>query len=287
MSIYCNRCGASNADGTYYCTSCGSRLEADPAEVNAQDTAAPGEGFSEANAPEAGGQSNYFTSPEAESRGAQNDGRGAYDPRETPGERPAAEPGGGYTPPDSYYTPPNSGPDYGYGYQQGYGAQPPADVPPGPGSYYSVMSVLAYIGSFIVLAIPVAGFIVGIVWACGGSKKKNRVNLARAYLILAVIGGILLIVFGAAIGSLFAYSGVFEDYYPENYRSYYSSNGGDYYRGYDEGYYTGYDDGFYFGYDSGYADGEYGAYDASYYDDYSYYFGYDYDSDVYDYVYGY
>ncbi|MPM97772.1 hypothetical protein SDC9_144949 [bioreactor metagenome] len=53
------------------------------------------------------------------------------------------------------------------------------------------MSVGGYVGSIIVMSIPLIGFIFMIVWACGGTANRNRVNLARAYLILLIIAVVL------------------------------------------------------------------------------------------------
>lgn len=54
------------------------------------------------------------------------------------------------------------------------------------------LGVGAFFGSLLLMLIPVVGFVVQIIWAIG-SKNANRRNLARAFLILSVIGFALLI----------------------------------------------------------------------------------------------
>ena len=41
-----------------------------------------------------------------------------------------------------------------------------------------------FVGSLLLLALPVAGFIIAIVWASGGAFNLNRRNLARGYLLI-------------------------------------------------------------------------------------------------------
>lgn len=69
----------------------------------------------------------------------------------------------------------------------------------------AVMSTGAYIGSIILMSIPLVGFILMIVWSFGGTYNLNRRNLARAVLILTVIGIALTILIGV-LGGFAAYS---------------------------------------------------------------------------------
>ena len=62
------------------------------------------------------------------------------------------------------------------------------EQPPPQGSPFAVMSVGGFIGSSILMAIPVIGWIFCIVWACGGCRNHNRRNFARATLIFVAIG---------------------------------------------------------------------------------------------------
>jgi hypothetical protein len=48
----------------------------------------------------------------------------------------------------------------------------------------AVLSVGGFISSIILLSIPALGFILKVVWSCGGCHNHNRRNLARAYLVL-------------------------------------------------------------------------------------------------------
>ena len=95
---------------------------------------------------------------------------------------------------------------------------PPVNVPQQPvfmgnerpprGSRYAVVGTMNFLGSFLLLFIPVVGLIIAIVWAIG-SGNQNKRNFARAYLILMVIGialGILLyFVISSLVGSFFGY----------------------------------------------------------------------------------
>ncbi len=60
----------------------------------------------------------------------------------------------------------------------------------------SVMSTGAFLGTILLMGIPLAGFILTIVWACGGTQNLNRRNFARANLILAAIG---LVIYGVIV----------------------------------------------------------------------------------------
>lgn len=63
-------------------------------------------------------------------------------------------------------------------------------VPP-KGSAYEPISTGGYIGIFLLLSVPVVGWIFAIVWACGGCKKINKRNMCRAMLIMTLIGIII------------------------------------------------------------------------------------------------
>ena len=55
-------------------------------------------------------------------------------------------------------------------------------------SPYSVLSTWGFVGSLLLMAIPLVGLILTIVWASGGAYNLNRRNLARGYLVLMGIG---------------------------------------------------------------------------------------------------
>lgn len=83
---------------------------------------------------------------------------------------------------------------------------------PSSDSKYAVMSVGGYMGSMFVMGIPVIGWLIAIIWACGGSKKVNRRNLARATIIFTIIIFGIFALIGFAINSLvkMAWKGISE-----------------------------------------------------------------------------
>lgn len=64
------------------------------------------------------------------------------------------------------------------------------------------MTIGMYIGAFFLMCIPIANFILLIVWAAGGTVNQSKRNLARAVLILygicIVLGIVLAIAFGTS-----------------------------------------------------------------------------------------
>jgi hypothetical protein len=77
-----------------------------------------------------------------------------------------------------------------------------ANTAPPKGSRYAAMGTLAYIGTFILFAIPIVGLIFCIKWAFGKNGNINRRNLSRAYLIFTVIAIVLTIIGFILISSL-------------------------------------------------------------------------------------
>jgi ribosomal protein L40E len=90
------------------------------------------------------------------------------------------------------------------------------ETPPPKGSRYAPISSMGIALSIIAMNIPVIGFILTIIWASGGSKKITRRNLARAQLILILIGIILAFVFALLVRFAFAdtITKIFENMYP-------------------------------------------------------------------------
>lgn len=89
-------------------------------------------------------------------------------------------------------------------YQQPY-QQPPYGQPYPQQAYTEEpISTGSYMLMFLLLMIPIVNLLCLIVWACGGSNKKNKVNLSRAMLfwmlIGAVIGGIIALAGGMLFG---------------------------------------------------------------------------------------
>ncbi len=52
---------------------------------------------------------------------------------------------------------------------------------------YRVLSSLGFMGSLILLSIPIMGQLIALVWALGGCLNRNRRNLARAVIYLQLI----------------------------------------------------------------------------------------------------
>ncbi len=73
-------------------------------------------------------------------------------------------------------------------------------VPP-HGSKYEPISTWGYIGIFLLTCIPIVGLIFTIIWAFGGCRKINKRNMARASLILTLIGLIFVAIIGFAVKS--------------------------------------------------------------------------------------
>lgn len=82
----------------------------------------------------------------------------------------------------------------------------PADRKPPKGSPYAVLGSWSFVGTMLLMCIPVVGFILTIVWACGGAHNQNRRNYARSvlllYAILIVIYLLLVFVVGVSFDSL-------------------------------------------------------------------------------------
>ena len=77
-----------------------------------------------------------------------------------------------------------------------------ADAPPPSGSKYELISTGGFIGIMLLMCIPIVGQILMIVWACGGCRKIQKRNLARASLIMFVIGLIISLLIGFAVKKL-------------------------------------------------------------------------------------
>ena len=65
------------------------------------------------------------------------------------------------------------------------------------------MGIGSFMGSLFLLSLPIAGFIIMIVWACGGCQNENKRNLARAMLIwmgISIVVSIAVFIILAAYG---------------------------------------------------------------------------------------
>lgn len=100
-----------------------------------------------------------------------------------------------YTPPvQPIYAQPPVQPVYApYPYQA---PAPSGDAPPPDGSKYAAISGKGYLGIMLLMCIPILGLILTVIWACGGCKKLNKRNMARASLtMLAILIVLLLVLF--------------------------------------------------------------------------------------------
>ena len=68
-----------------------------------------------------------------------------------------------------------------------------AEPRPGKKSPYAPMSGIGMAVQLFLMSIPVLGLILSILWACGVCRKIARRSLARAWLILLIIGILLLV----------------------------------------------------------------------------------------------
>ena len=75
-------------------------------------------------------------------------------------------------------------------------------VPP-KGSKYDPITTGGYIGIMLLMCIPIVGIILMIIWACGGCKKINKRNLARASLIMMAVGFIISLILGFVVKTVF------------------------------------------------------------------------------------
>ncbi len=72
---------------------------------------------------------------------------------------------------------------------------------PPQGSPCAVISSWSYVGTILLMGLPIAGLILTIVWACGGAHNINRRNLARANLLIMMLVAILYIVIAICVAA--------------------------------------------------------------------------------------
>jgi hypothetical protein len=73
------------------------------------------------------------------------------------------------------------------------------------------VSIGDWIVSYILMGIPLVGFIMLIVWAFGSDAPQSKKNWARANLILMVIGFVIMIILYATIFAAAMSSGALDD----------------------------------------------------------------------------
>lgn len=171
---FCKQCGAELMEGSRFCTNCGSEellAAAEPAVSSGEQTlrAEPQPAYQQPTY----AQPSYVGSER----------------REPAASAQAASNAGGYQ----------------SAYQQGqsaYGSNHQPQYTPPAAQQSAVMSTGQFLGTLLLLMIPIAGFILMLVWAFGGTDNLNRRNLARAKLILVAIGLVLAILCSILFGAL-------------------------------------------------------------------------------------
>jgi len=161
MAKFCTGCGAAVQDDLRFCTECGAPLDA-------AEAAAAAPGGNSAPPPQSagyGGQSPAYGAPQPSSYG----------------------PGPAYGPARRGNGPPPEAP------------RPPARKAPGPNSPYAPISTWGFVGTMLLMSIPIVGLVLAIVWAFGGCRKINKRNLSRAFLILMAIGLVFSLITGLIV----------------------------------------------------------------------------------------
>lgn len=70
-----------------------------------------------------------------------------------------------------------------------------SDIPPA-GSKYELITAGGYIGIFLLMGLPLIGFLLTVIWACGGCRKLQKRNLARATLIMMAVALVISLILG-------------------------------------------------------------------------------------------
>lgn len=213
MANFCTGCGAPLSEGKKFCTECGTPVTEVAAEVMAENTVAI--------VPEAGPEISADTVAEAVAVTEAE----PIQPLEAP--KPQPQPQVSYQQPQAQAAYQQVQPQAAYQQQTTYQqprqqtvyAQPVsqpvqaravqappvygADVPPAKGSKYEPITAWGYIGIMLLMCIPVIGFILTIIWACGGCRKVNKKSLARATLIMMAVGLVISLILGFVFKAIF------------------------------------------------------------------------------------
>ncbi|MGE4282650.1 MAG: zinc-ribbon domain-containing protein [Clostridia bacterium] len=184
-SIFCNSCGAQLEEGKGFCTECGTPVQV--ADIESAEDKVP----VLASATSAQSSEPIHQAPAVSAQPA-------YQPAVSPVQQlTSSQPTHQQAASQQTYKQPMS-------QQQAVYSQPltAVDVPPPKGSQYAVITTGGYFGIMLLMMIPIVNIIFLIVWACGNCKKVNKRNLARATIIMTVIGLVLGLIFyfvGASI----------------------------------------------------------------------------------------
>ena len=165
---YCMKCGTKLTDGVRFCTGCGTPISS-------------GISATEASPPQ--------TEIKTEERQAVPAGEASVQPQPAPPTY--APPVQGQQSPAPVYTAPAA-------------VAGQIEAPPPAGSRYAPVSTGGFIGIFLLMLIPVVNLVLLIVWACGACRKVNQSNLAKAMLVLMLIGIVLTLILGIVFWGLFA-----------------------------------------------------------------------------------
>ncbi|MBR3556988.1 MAG: zinc ribbon domain-containing protein [Oscillospiraceae bacterium] len=219
--ITCPSCGAALPQGTKHCTECGAKMDAPLEDAAAATAAKAEEAVSEAEAvfgaPFAQQPPSVLLSetPAAAEDLSQEKPEPAYPaqsaaPVQNPAPAYTAPASSPYAPPPAAQAAPAAAPVYpaaaaaaapAYPAPAAYPrpaaqAAPVAEDPDKPDkkSKYAPMTSLGMAVELFLMSIPVVGFVLMILWSCGVCRKIARRNLARAYLILLIVGLVLAVV---------------------------------------------------------------------------------------------
>ena len=160
----CPKCGAEYADGAQFCRNCGEALpQQEYYDDFAAQNAAPQYDAQPQTDPQPQYQPQYDAQPQYQAPAPQYDAQPQYQ---------AAAPQ--YQAPQPVYQTPVS-----------VNVQTVERDKPG-------MPWGSFFWSRVLFAIPLIGFIFMMIWACGGSSNKTRVQFARSYLFPGLIIGALI-----------------------------------------------------------------------------------------------
>ncbi|MBQ4611005.1 MAG: zinc-ribbon domain-containing protein [Clostridia bacterium] len=86
-----------------------------------------------------------------------------------------------------------------YDYQQEERSSRRASKAPSPNSPYAPITTWGFVGTMLLMSIPVVGLILAIIWAYGGCRKINKRNLSRAFLIMMAFALVFSLIAGLVI----------------------------------------------------------------------------------------
>lgn len=190
----CTECGAQLKDGIKFCTECGAAVPEGKAETAPASETQPQQ-------PQKTEQQN--AQPQQIPPQPQQQQQTYVPPQNAAPQQPYAQPQPAYAQPQPAYAQPQ--PVYqqpAYAQPAPVYAQPGQEPAPGPDSRYGLISTWGFIGIMLLLCIPIIGFILMIVWACGGCRKYQKRNLCRAMLIFMAVSLVISLILGFALKGL-------------------------------------------------------------------------------------